>query len=102
MAIEFGDLIGGFYEAAFEPGRFPEALRQLGAFGGAVGAVLLVWDKRTREPALLANSGHMGLDAPEGDRQHYAQIDPYRPMVDTMPTGFWTSSPAFFDDLFVA
>jgi DNA-binding CsgD family transcriptional regulator len=102
MAIAREDLIGGFYEAAFEPARFPEALRQLGAFGGGIGAVMLLWDERLGEPALLASSGHMGPDAPEAYRERYAQLDPYRPVIDTMPTGAWTSCAAFFDDRFVA
>ncbi|MBV8166060.1 MAG: hypothetical protein JO021_04655 [Alphaproteobacteria bacterium] len=102
MAIDEADLVGGFYEAAFDAARFPDALRQLGAFADGVGGVLLVWDKQAAHPLLLASAGHWGPDAAEAYRDHYAALDPYRPVIDALPVGGWSTCGAFFDDQFVA
>jgi len=102
MAIDEADLVGGFYEAAFDAARFPAALRQLGAFADGIGAVLLVWDKPASRPLLLATAGHTGPDAAEAYRDHYAALDPYRPVIDALPVGGWSTCRAYFDDQFVA
>jgi DNA-binding CsgD family transcriptional regulator len=102
MAIQEADLVGDFYEAAFDAARFPEALRQLGAFAGGIGSVLLVWDRLAARALLFATAGHSGPDAAEAYRDHYAALDPYRPLIDALPVGGWSSCAAFFDDRFVA
>jgi DNA-binding CsgD family transcriptional regulator len=102
MAIEEADLVGGFYEAAYDAAQFPEALRHLGVFAGGLGGVLLVWDKLAARALLLATAGHTGPDAAEAYRDHFAALDPYRPLIDALPVGGWSSCAAFFDDRFVA
>src|SRR4051812_31119949 len=102
MVIDEADLVGGFYEAAFDAARFPDALRQLGAFADGVGGVLLVWDNQASRALLFASAGHAGPDAAEAYRDHYAALDPYRPVIDALPVGGWSPCTAFFDDAFVA
>jgi DNA-binding CsgD family transcriptional regulator len=102
MTVDPSELIGSFYEAAFDPTRFPEVLRQLGAFANGIGGVLVVWDKRAGQPALLATGGHLGDDAADAYYTHYAALDPYRPLVEALPTGVWTPCATCFDDRFVA
>src|SRR5579872_5781993 len=100
--IDEAGLIAGFYEAAFDATRFPDALRLLGEFAGAIGGVLLLWDRDAAGPALLTNAGHMGADAPEAYRRHFARIDPYRPLVEALQPNRWTSCASYFDHGFVA
>ena len=100
--VDEAALIAGFYEAAFDAGRFPDALRRLSEFADGIGSAMLLWDRHMAAPALLANAGHMGADASEAYRRHYAQIDPYRPLVEALAPGRWTRCLDHFDDGFVA
>jgi DNA-binding CsgD family transcriptional regulator len=102
MAIDAAGLVAGFYEAVFDPARLPDTLRELGAFGGGLGAALLLWDTRADSPLLHVTCGHTGPDAAEAYRGYYAPLDPYRPLVATLPSGVWTTSTELFDDAFVA
>ena len=100
--VDEAGLIAAFYEAAFDASRFPGALRRLAEFTESVGGVLLLWDKYAAEPALLTNGGHMGADASDAYRRHYAQIDPYRPLVEILAPNRWVRCNDFFDDAYVA
>jgi hypothetical protein len=102
MTYDPGELVAEFYEAALAPAQFPQVLRHLARFAGGTGAILLTWDKRAAEVALHATGGHTGADAPEHYRRHYAPLDPYRRVLETRPTGAWTTCADFFDDAFVA
>jgi DNA-binding CsgD family transcriptional regulator len=102
MADDEVGLVAGFYEAAFDAARFPDILQQLGEFAHGVSAGLLLWDRRTDQPALLATSGPSGAAVAEAYSRRYARLDPYRPLLETMPPNLWTASTEFFDDSYVA
>jgi hypothetical protein len=102
MTHDPGELVAEFYEAALEPTHYPAALQALASFGGGVGAILLAWDKRVGRVAFHATSGHMSPDSSAIYRRDFAALDPYRVVVETLPTGSWTTCAAFFDRDYVA
>src|SRR5580698_5201970 len=103
MTIDETELVASFYEAAYDAELWPHALRQLGEFHGGVGASLLIWDERAGRPAHVATGGDTEWQkAPDAYARHYADIDPYRPLVAAAPLGTWMPCATFFDPQFVA
>jgi len=100
--VDEAEIVVRFYDAAFDAVRFRDALRRLAQFGGGIGGGFLLWDKQAAEPALIAHAGHMGEDAADVYRRHFASIDPYRPLIEVMAPNKWTQCVHHFDDAFVS
>jgi DNA-binding CsgD family transcriptional regulator len=91
------DVISGIYEAALEPGKWPEALGHLAEEFGAQSAAAFVVDISIAEVGFIAVSG-LDPRALDDYVAHYAQIDPWNDYLGKRPSGQPVVSQAVMDD----
>jgi PAS domain-containing protein len=80
--------ISGIYDAAIASELWPSALQSVIDDIGGVGAGYGVFNKHTGEIEWLSLTGLL-LDAAVDFISYYHALDPYRPLLETMPAGTW-------------
>jgi len=91
------DVIGGIYEAALEPARWPAALEQLAEHTGAASAAAFVVDLSASAVGFMSVAG---LDPRLLDdyAAYYARIDPWNAFLGGRPAGRTIVSQMVMDD----
>ena len=81
-------LVGLIYESAADPRLWSQALVDFSALSDSVGAHLIVVDKAMLRPlSMFAGTRSMAPDWPVQYLNYYTTLDPYRTLVQGMPTG---------------
>jgi DNA-binding CsgD family transcriptional regulator/PAS domain-containing protein len=91
------DVIGGIYEAALEPARWPEALGRMAGHLEATSAAAFVVDLSASAVGFMAVSGVDPQVLAEYGA-HYARIDPWNAFLSARPAGRTIVSQAVMDD----
>lgn len=78
-----------FYEAAFSPAEWSNALGSLAHWLDAVGAAYIIFNKESKEVDWACFHGPSAELKPEYV-SHYASLDPYSPILKDLSTGTWT------------
>ena len=91
------DVIGGIYEAALEPAKWPEALGRLAEEFDAQSAAAFVVDVSIAEVGFIVVSG-LDPRALDDYVAHYSQIDPWNEYLGKRPSGQPIVSQAVMDD----
>jgi DNA-binding CsgD family transcriptional regulator len=91
------DVIGGIYEAALEPAKWPRALGRLAEEFGAQSAAAFVVDVSIAEVGFIVVSG-LDPRALDDYVAHYAQMDPWNEYLGKHPSGRPIVSQTVMDD----
>ena len=91
------DVIGGIYEAALEPARWPEALGRMAAHAEAESAAAIVVDLSAAAVGFMAVAG-ADPRALDDYAAHYARLDPWSAFLGGRPAGRAIVSQTVMDD----